>query len=185
MKTGDFRFCFAGLLVFSDISIELSCVSHYSTAFCRLATASFTCCLAWRSASKSCSKVGHSIHLWLRSAIVVSSVIWVKLICSALKASTAASLAAFSAAPAVPPRAATSKPRAIAGKRLTSGVSQVNCPHSCKFKRLVGHGRRFGKVKAYCIGNFMSGGDICAITEPSQNSTNECIIDSGCIKTSI
>ena len=47
------------------------------------------------------------------------------------------------------------------------------------FSRRAGPATRSGYVRAYWIGKRMSGGDNWARTEPSLNSTNEWMTDSG------
>ncbi len=93
--------------------------------------------------------------------------------------STAASFAALNTAPLLPPRSATSKPKSRAGKVARSGCSNVHRRSSRQFSRLAGPDTRFGYSNAYWIGSRMSGGEHCASTDPSANSTNEWTTDSG------
>ena len=66
-----------------------------------------------------------------------------------------------------------------AGKRVSSGASKVSVPSRTRSSRSVGALMRPGQASATAIGVRMSGGAICASTEPSLYLTRQCTMDCG------
>jgi hypothetical protein len=76
---------------------------------------------------------------------------------------------------AVPARRASS----TAGKVAESSGSKVHAAAVVQSQGAAASGRRSGQVSAMPMGSRMSGGEACAMVEPSWNSTMECTIDCG------
>ena len=76
-------------------------------------------------------------------------------------------------AQAVPPVFAHSRAMCRHGNASRSGAWNVRSPHLSRSSGSSGLSARFGHVKAYRMGSFMSGVPSCAIIAPSRYSTSE------------
>jgi len=97
----------------------------------------------------------------------------------AQKASTQTSLAPLYTAGATPPALPTRRASSTAGKASSSSGSKVQADAFVQSKAGAASGTRSGQVSPSAIGNRISGGEHCAIVEPSTYSTIECTIDCG------
>ena len=104
----------------------------------------------------------------------------------AWNAATASSFAALNTAGYSPPARPDLLRERDRGERLV--VERLERPARCAVVQSSGRptaATRFGQSRPSEIGSRMSGGEACAIVEPSTNSTIECTIDCGCTTTSM
>src|SRR5581483_3961841 len=100
-------------------------------------------------------------------------------------AATHASFAPLNTAGKVPPALPTCLARPTAGKACSSSGKNSQLAALVQSQAGAASATRCGQPMASAIGMRMSGGEACAMVEPSANSTMECTIDCGCTTTSI